>query len=923
MIDYLPGLTGGGAFARLKVGEAAYESVAVTGSTAESSCGPNAEGWERVQVTAHIDVAGASAAARLELVNAGGGTAWFACPQLERGSIASRVNLLTNGDFSRTQTNTANADAGRLFPVGWTAYPGVDTSALNGVVTEGHDLPAALGGNAVRLRSFPATGDVCFNQEIPVSGSEGDVFVLGGWVNSLSVSAGHDSSMPRISYRFHNGSSWGEIKNCDFGREHVGWQFGCWAIAAPGAYTKLEVALNYSRNAQTAMFSNVFCHREQFGQSFAYDDDKNLVSTTNLAEKKSSMTYDDCDNLLTYVRPGAEETDKYVMTYGDTEEEKKKHLARTSTTPMGMKAAYTYDAYGNVLATVNQKAEGEALIRTEAEYNAASGTDAEGNALDNGGNYLVKSKDARGNAVTRELNEDFTLQSVTDPTGQAVEYAYDAAKRVTGVETTADGKTYKNAYTYENDRIRTVSHNTSSDTATDVTYTFDYDGLGRKTTVKVGEQTLSTNVYRDDRSGLLEEVQYGNGGKVSYAHDDFDRLTGVAYDGADPGSAPRYTYEYGANGQAAVVHDNHLHRSMQTEYDLAERPMQSTLRDEEGNVLYRATLTYDAQNRLETFRERVGEERHKTAFTYDRDSRVTRMDYDTDKGKVEYAYDSLGRIASRKVTSGGNAYETVYTFVKGAEEYGANATTPLVASIRQGEGASAMNFAYEYDSRGNITAETRNGKVTTYSYDALGQLIRVNDPNDPTAGESGTTWVYEYDRGGNILSKSYHSYTTGTPGVAIDTIAYSYTDNNWKDKLTAYDGQTITYDAIGNPLNDGRRRYEWQAGRQLKKVYVKADLKEGTKPGVDEQTGTVLKIEWSNGNLLEGEVTSTQASATVTSLRRGCNGRVPCQRLSVDARQWECGSRRNVERSARGDEIITLPQLLGGDLTGNVNSAVR
>ena len=66
--------------------------------------------------------------------------------------------------------------------------------------------------------------------------------------------------------------------------------------------------------------------------------------------------------------------------------------------------------------------------------------------------------------------------------------------------------------------------------------------------------------------------------------------------------------------------------------------MQSTLRDEEGNVLYRATLTYDAQNRLETFRERVGEEHHKTAFTYDKDSRVTRMDYDTDKGKVEYAF---------------------------------------------------------------------------------------------------------------------------------------------------------------------------------------------------------------------------------------------------------------------------------------------
>ena len=61
-----------------------------------------------------------------------------------------------------------------------------------------------------------------------------------------------------------------------------------------------------------------------------------------------------------------------------------------------------------------------------------------------------------------------------------------------------------------------------------------------------------------------------------------------------------------------------------------------------------------------------------------------------------------------------------------------------------------------------------NGKVTTYTYDALGQLIRVNDPNDPTAGESGTTWVYEYDRGGNILSKSYYScllYTSIRSGI--------------------------------------------------------------------------------------------------------------------------------------------------------------
>ena len=45
---------------------------------------------------------------------------------------------------------------------------------------------------------------------------------------------------------------------------------------------------------------------------------------------------------------------------------------------------------------------------------------------------------------------------------------------------------------------------------------------------------------------------------------------------------------------------------------------------------------------------------------------------------------------------------------------------------------------------------------------------------------------------------------------------YSYGDSNRTDKLTSYDGQTITYDAIGNPLTyrDGMTM-TWKNGRQL------------------------------------------------------------------------------------------------------------
>ncbi|WP_343777591.1 RHS repeat-associated core domain-containing protein, partial [Clostridium sartagoforme] len=55
-------------------------------------------------------------------------------------------------------------------------------------------------------------------------------------------------------------------------------------------------------------------------------------------------------------------------------------------------------------------------------------------------------------------------------------------------------------------------------------------------------------------------------------------------------------------------------------------------------------------------------------------------------------------------------------------------------------------------------------------------------------------------------------------GTADKTINYSYGDANWKDKLTAYDGKAITYDAIGNPLTYDGYTYSWEGGRRLKSI---------------------------------------------------------------------------------------------------------
>ncbi len=308
------------------------------------------------------------------------------------------------------------------------------------------------------------------------------------------------------------------------------------------------------------------------------------------------------------------------------------------------------------------------------------------------------------------------------------------------------------------------------------------------------------------------------------------------------------------------VEDKNLNRVQQVEYDLAERPMQKTIRDlETEELIYRTTLQYDGKNRLKDFSEQTAEGSHRTSYTYDKDDRTTAIQYDDAEHKVEYTYDALNRITARKVTNGTNAYETKYGYVAGnTTKYGAGATTPLISTITQGADANAMNFAYEYDSQGNIVSENRNGDVTTYSYDALGQLIRVNDPHE------NATWVYNYDRGGNITSKVKYAYTTGTLGTAQQTIPYEY-DTVWKDKLVKYDGKSITYDAIGNPLNDGERKYTWSAGRQLKKIALPATVSESmnTTDGVDANSNARLKIVFSNSNVLQNSSAKTTASAHV------------------------------------------------------------
>ena len=289
-------------------------------------------------------------------------------------------------------------------------------------------------------------------------------------------------------------------------------------------------------------------------------------------------------------------------------------------------------------------------------------------------------------------------------------------------------------------------------------------------------------------------------------------MTGVVY-GEE--TAPRYEYDYNAKGQVARIRDNLLNRTTQSEYDLANRPVRVKTA-EAGQHVYTGQVAYDnVYGNLSEFTEKVGENRQEfgTKFGYDDENRPTSLTYSigaTTIGQSTTTIDKLNRTTFSAVKLGSKTFTSEYHFAAGG--YGTGSVTNLVASITQ----PGCNCGYGYDDNGNIASATLNGKWTGYTYDELGQLIQVNDHSDTRSGENGTTWKYTYDLGGNILKKESFAYAdTMTP---LETVTYTYGDANWRDKLTAVNGSTIRYDAIGNPLNDGTWTYTWQNGRQLQKM---------------------------------------------------------------------------------------------------------
>jgi YD repeat-containing protein len=170
---------------------------------------------------------------------------------------------------------------------------------------------------------------------------------------------------------------------------------------------------------------------------------------------------------------------------------------------------------------------------------------------------------------------------------------------------------------------------------------------------------------------------------------------------------------------------------------------------------------------------------------------------------LKFDFDQLARLSSRTIATT-TPFTTTYTYLDGA---GSHSTTTLLASLTNG---SSPAYSYTYDANGNILTISEGATLkASYTYDTMNQLIRED------SAYSSKSIDYVYDIGGNLTGKTIYTFSGGVRGAQEDSIVYLY-ENDWKDQLSSYDGQSITYDAIGNPLNyRNGLSFTWANGREL------------------------------------------------------------------------------------------------------------
>lgn len=478
------------------------------------------------------------------------------------------------------------------------------------------------------------------------------------------------------------------------------------------------------------------------------------------------------------------------------------------------RSSETYDWSGGV---------GKILAQTDADGNTSSFTYR--------GDLLISAKNASGETTSFEYRGAL-LTKVTElakdgSTASRVRYDYDGYDRLVRVtvdlspqdNSIADDKTYVTSYSYH-DGLFTISRRIATITQSDGSrLAINYDGYDRVSSIidALGNRTDFTY----DSTNRKTTVNDPLGLITTYSYDAKGQLLAIT-DPAVGGVSSSRQFAYNANGDVTQITDGEGNRTVFS-YDangnlIAER-------DEAGNTIQR---TYNANNQILSETRFLVPDPDGAGSATASGAQTTRYVYDaagknrlrfmiSPEGRVtEYRYDSFGQRTAEINYSGagysgsGVLEADLNNFVSSSNKLQTR-RTDFTYDFR-GALASSTTYA-NVDSAGNGVKDG-NQALTTYVYDAAGQLLKTIAPR---AAQEVTT--YSYDGMGRVLTRS---------NALRQLTTYQYDDAGNKTLSTAANGLVTiqSYDRAGRLLSQtetnaaahglGTSTYFYDANDQLR-----------------------------------------------------------------------------------------------------------
>ena len=330
-----------------------------------------------------------------------------------------------------------------------------------------------------------------------------------------------------------------------------------------------------------------------------------------------------------------------------------------------------------------------------------------------------------------------------------------------------------------------------------------------------GGTLLSSENYLYDGSDRLIRVVETDGDNVvlhdfSWTYDAKDNVTALTE--SIGGKSFSYTYAYDDDSRPTTFGYGDV--TKQITYDGHGRSSGTTVKNGSRTVLgtgyaYRDVDSTYTTTQVKSVTNSYGGKTANFNYTYDANGNILSV---SGAQTVTYEYDDLGQLITETIGTGDDQVIIRYTYdnggnlIKKVREYTTEAPEPEPTPEPEPEPTPVPEPEPEPDPTPTPTPTPTPIPTPTPTPEPTPKPSRepipINPPVTPTPsimslGDSDTA-VNSSDR----------------VTVQEETL-YTYGDAEWGDLLTAYNGEEITYDGIGNPLSYRGWTMNWQGGRQL------------------------------------------------------------------------------------------------------------